>query len=353
MSTGTLTPTDRPDAGMGLAGEKLPRWMLPMVGVGSVLVTLGLFAVTGLQGRAGFLVVTVLVYLVGQSLASFRVEGRRRAIDRLATTAIYSAFVIAIIPLVSVLATVIRKGAKVLNVTFLTHSQRGIGPTDTGGGIYHGIIGSLEIALVTSLISIPIAVLVAVYLVEYGRGTLAKLVTFFVDVMTGIPSIVAGLFIYVVWILTLHMQRSGFPAALALSILMIPVVVRSTEEMLKLVPNELRESSLALGVPRWRTILKVVIPTALPGIITGIMLGVARVIGETAPLLLLTGFTQSINQNMFSGPIAALPTIIYDQAQRPSQIAIDRAWGTALVLIVIVMILNLVARVIARMTRVR
>ena len=134
---------------------------------------------------------------------------------------------------------------------------------------------------------------------------------------------------------------------------MIPVVVRSTEEMLKLVPNELRESSLALGVPRWRTILKVVIPTALPGIITGIMLGVARVIGETAPLLLLTGFTQSINFNLFSGPIAACPRIIFDQAGRPSQIAIDRAWGTALVLILIVMILNLVARVIARMTRVR
>jgi phosphate transport system permease protein len=353
MSTGTLTPTDHPDSDMDLAGAQLPRWMLPVVGVAAVLVTLGLFAATELQGRAGFLLVVVLVYLVGQSLASFWVEGRRRAVDRLATTAVYSAFVIALIPLVSVLATVISKGAKVLNATFLTHSQRGIGPNDTGGGIYHGIIGSLEIALVTSLISIPIALLVAVYLVEYGRGTLAKLVTFFVDVMTGIPSIVAGLFIYVVWILTLHFQRSGFPACLALSILMIPVVVRSTEEMLKLVPNELRESSLALGVPRWRTILKVVIPTALPGIITGIMLGVARVIGETAPLLLLTGFTQSINQNLFSGPIAALPTIIYDQAQRPSQIAIDRAWGTALVLIVIVMILNLIARVVARMTRVR
>ena len=353
MATDTLAHTGASDSGLGLRGEKLPRWALPALMVGSALLTLGLFAVTEMQGRADYLVVFVIVYIVAQTAASFVVEGRRRAVDRFATTAVYTAFVLAIIPLVSVLATVISHGAKVLNAAFLTHSQRGIGPTDAGGGIYHGIIGTLEIALITSILSIPIALLVAVYLVEYGSGTLAKLVTFFVDVMTGIPSIVAGLFIYVVWILSLGFHRSGFPACLALSILMIPVVVRSTEEMLKLVPNELRESSLALGVPRWRTILKVVIPTALPGIITGIMLGVARVIGETAPLLLLTGYTQSINFNPFSGPIASLPLIIFDQAGRPSQIQVDRAWGTALVLILIVMILNLAARFVARMTRVR
>jgi phosphate transport system permease protein len=353
MAADMLTPTETPGSGLGLRGEKLPRWAIPAILVGSALVTLVLFAVTGLQGRGGYLIVLVLLYLLAQTVASFVVEGRRRAVDRFATTAVYTAFVLAMIPLVSVLATVISHGSKVLRLNFFLHSQKGIGANDTGGGIYHGIIGTLEIAFITSLISIPIAVLVAVYLVEYGHGLLARMVTFFVDVMTGIPSIVAGLFIYVVWILTLHFQRSAFPACLALAILMIPVVVRSTEEMLKLVPNELRESALALGVPRWRTILKVVIPTALPGIITGIMLGVARVAGETAPLLLLTGFTQSINFNPFSGPMASLPIIIFDQAGRPSQTAIDRAWGTALVLILIVMILNLAARLVARMTRVR
>ncbi|HTY72481.1 MAG TPA: phosphate ABC transporter permease PstA [Actinomycetes bacterium] len=354
MATDTQSPTGHPDSDLRLSGQRLPRWAVPATAAGSVVLTLAVFALTPLQGRADFLVAVGIVFLLGQTAASFLVEGRRHAVDRLATNVVYTCFVLAIIPLVAVIVTVLVHGLKVVNLTFLTHSQRNIGPTDTGGGVYHAIIGTLEIAFVTSLISIPIAVLVAVYLVEYGgRGLLARLVTFFVDVMTGIPSIVAGLFIYVVWILTLGFQRSGFPACLALAILMIPVVVRSTEEMLKLVPNELRESSLALGVPKWRTILRVVIPTALPGIITGIMLGVARVAGETAPLLLLTGYTQSINFNLFSGPMAALPTLIFDQAGRPSQSAVDRAWGAALVLIVIVMLLNLVARVIARLTRVR
>ena len=314
--------------------------------VGSVLVTLGLFAVTGLAGsRRLSWSSSCCVYLVGQTVASFLVEGRRRAVDRFATTAVYTAFVLAIIPLVSVLATVISQGCKVLNAEFLTHSQRGIGPNDTGGGIYHGIIGTLEIALVTSLISIPIAVLVAVYLVEYGRGILAKLVTFFVDVMTGIPSIVAGLFIYVVWILTLHFQRSGFPACLALSILMIPVVVRSTEEMLKLVPNELRESSLALGRPALADDPQGRHPDRPPRDHHRHHVGCGprhRRDGSAAAAHRVHPVDQ---HEPVLGTDRACPLIIFDQAGRPSQTAIDRAWGTALVLIVIVMILNLVARV--------
>jgi phosphate transport system permease protein len=265
-----------------------------------------------------------------------------------------STFVIAMIPLASVVVTVLGRGGSLINGTFLTHSLRNIGPTDTGGGVYHAMVGTLEQAAVTSLISIPIAVLVAVYLVEYGgRRRLARTVTFFVDVMTGIPSIVAGLFIFTFWILALGFQRSGFAATLALAILMIPTVVRSTEEMLKLVPNALREASFALGIPRWRTILRVVIPTALPGIVTGVMLGVARVTGETAPLLLLTGATDSINFNLFSGPQEALPLLIFDQAGRPTDQAVARAWGAALTLIALVMLLNLIARVVARFTRVR
>ena len=161
------------------------------------------------------------------------------------------------------------------------------------GGIYHAIVGTVQQVGIATLIAVPLALLAAIYLVEYGRGRLAKTISFFVDVMTGLPSIVAGLFIYTLCILTLGGSFAGIYGALALAILMLPVVVRSTEEMLKLVPNELRESSYALGVARWRTILKIVVPTALPGIMTGIMLGVARVTGETAPLLLTTFFTTS------------------------------------------------------------
>lgn len=162
-----------------------------------------------------------------------------------------------------------------------------IADAETGGGIYHAIVGTLEQVGLATLMAVPIGLLTAVYLVEYGTGKLAKAVTFFVDVMTGIPSIVAGLFIFSFWIMILGFQPSGFAGALALAILMMPVVVRSTEEMLKLVPNELREASLALGVPKWRTILKVVLPTSVGGITTGVMLAVARVAGETAPVLLL------------------------------------------------------------------
>ncbi len=338
---------------LGLVVATLPRWAPAALLAAAAAVAALLALLTPLQGTAGTLLATLAAYVVLQTALSFSVEGRRHAVDRLFTTLVYSAFALALIPLVSLAATVLSRGGGVVTLNFLTHSLRNIGPHDAGGGVYHGIVGTLEQGIVTSAISIPVALLVAVYLVEYGRGRLAAAVTFFVDVMTGIPSIVAGLFVFTVWILALGFRRAGFPAAMALSILMIPTVVRSTEEMLKLVPNELREASFALGIPRWRTILKIVLPTAMPGIITGVMLGVARVIGETAPLLLLIGATDSINPNLFAGPQAALPMIIYDQAGRPSDQAVARAWGAALVLIAIVMLLNLIARAVARLTRVR
>jgi phosphate transport system permease protein len=222
--------------------------------------------------------------------------------------------------------------------------------TEPGGGIYHAILGTLEQVGIATVIAVPIGVLTAIYLVEYGRGKLAKAVTFFVDVMTGIPSIVAGLFILSLWILILDMGYSGFAGSMALAILMIPVVVRSTEEMLKLVPNELREASLALGVPKWRTIIKVVLPTSIGGITTGIMLAIARIAGETAPVLLLVWVTNLINANPFKDPQASLPMYIYLQFINSGGqgAAYDRAWAAALTLIAFIMILNLVARGIAR-----
>lgn len=278
----------------------------------------------------------------------------RKVKDRIVQILVYVAFLLAVIPLLSVLWTVLSKGIKRFDLDFFTHSMNGIGSTarDTGGGAYHAIIGTVEQVALASIIAIPIGVLTAVYLVEYGRDSkLSRLVSFFVDVMTGLPSIVAGLFILAFWLLLLGFDFSGFAGSLSLSILMMPTVVRSAEEMLKLVPNDLREASYALGVPRWRTICFVVLPTALTGIITGVMLAIARVMGETAPLLLTIFVSNAINNNPFEGPQMALPVFIFDQASRPNDAAINRAWAAALTLIVLIMLLNLVARVIARVRK--
>lgn len=272
----------------------------------------------------------------------------RRVKDRIVQCLVYLAFALAVVPLISVLWLVIQNGLARLDLEFLTHSMRGIGARDAGGGAYHAIIGTLEQVLLASAIAVPIGVLTAIYLVEYGNGgRLSRTISFFVDVMTGVPSIVSGLFIFAFWILFLGIPFSGFAGALALSILMMPTVVRSAEEMLKLVPNDLREAAYALGVPKWRTILKVVLPTAFTGIVTGVMLAIARVAGETAPLLLTVFFTDSINNDPFNGPQMGLPLYVFDQAARPNDTAIDRAWAGALTLILIVMLLNLVARLIA------
>ncbi|WP_066950671.1 phosphate ABC transporter permease PstA [Microtetraspora fusca] len=272
----------------------------------------------------------------------------RRVKDRVVQALVYLAFAIAVVPLLSVLWLVVKNGLARFDLEFLTHSMRNIGARDAGGGAYHAIIGTLEQVLLASLIAVPIGLLTAVYLVEYGAGgRLARWISFFVDVMTGVPSVVSGLFVLAFWVLALGMPFSGFAGAMALSILMMPVVVRSAEEMLRLVPNDLREASYALGVPKWRTIVKVVLPTAFTGIVTGVMLAVARVAGETAPLLLTVFFTDSINNDPFSGPQMGLPLYVFDQAGRPTDTAIDRAWTGALTLILIVMLLNLVARLIA------
>lgn len=283
-----------------------------------------------------------------------RPGGRRRFTDSTATVLVWTAFLISLVPLIWILWTVVSRGASLLLTSeWWTNSQRGITARRVGGGAYHAILGTLEIALVTTVIAVPIAIFTAIYLVEYGRGRLAKLISFMVDILTGIPSIVAALFIYAVWITTLGRSRVGLAASLALALLMIPVVVRSTEEMLKLVPNELREASYALGVPKWKTITRIVLPTAASGIITGILLGLARVMGETAPLIILAPYTSSINTNLLEGNIAALPTLIYENFGEPLKPAVDRLWGAALTLILIVLLLNLAGRVVARFSAVR
>lgn len=278
---------------------------------------------------------------------------RRKTSNTLATIFVWFAFLLALLPLYSVLSFTVSQGIKRFDWNFLTHSMKNVGPLDKDGGAYHAIIGTLEQVGLASLVAIPLGLLCAIYLVEYGRGKLRAAIRFFVDVMTGIPSIVAGLFVYAFWVLALKQGFSGLAAAMALAILMLPTVIRSSEELLMLVPQALREAGLGLGLPRWRVVISLVLPTAISGIVTGIMLAIARVIGETAPLLLTCLGLDSVNNNPFDGQQSGLGLYVFGQAQRPAHVAIDRAWAGALTLILVVMLLSLIARLIARRTAIR
>ena len=285
-----------------------------------------------------------------------RPSGPRTVKNALAYVYVTLAAVLAVIPLVWVLYTVISKGARlVFTSTWWTQSQRGITPREEGGGAYHAIVGTIEIGLICAAIAVPLGVLGAILLIEYARGTkVARAVSFTVDILSGIPSIVAALFIYALFITIFGAGRSVFAVGMALVLLMLPVVLRSTEEMLKLVPDSLREASYALGVPKWKTIAKVVIPTAFGGISTGVMLGLARVMGETAPLLILVSYAVGINFNPFSDTMGALPTMINSgRDQAPTLPGYERVWAAALTLIIIVMFLNLLARAIARASKLK
>jgi phosphate transport system permease protein len=288
------------------------------------------------------------------SLAPSQGLAGRAARNTVATVVVVLAFVIAVIPLVWIIVTVLQKGAALLpDASWWLNSQRGITPRVAGGGAYHAIIGTILQALATAVIAVPIGIFAAILLVEYSASRLARVVSFTVDILSGLPSIVAALFVYAFWITTLGFSRSGFAVSLALVLLMIPVIVRSTEEMLKLVPNELREASFALGVPKWKTIVRIVLPTAFSGIVTGVLLGLARIMGETAPLLILVGYSQSINTNLFSGNMAALPLMINNDRQQALAPAVERVWAAALTLVLLVLVLNIAGRLVARFSSVK
>jgi len=330
--------------------KRLPRWAPAAVFAAAAggAVLLGL--VTALNVPL-LVIYTVVLGTVALYSLSRRVEGSRTATDRLVTCVVVSAFGVAMVPLVSLVIEVVGQGIRRLDGEFFHASLVGI--VGDGGGAYHAIMGTLIITALATLISVPIGLLTAIYLVEYGTGRLKRAITFLVDVMTGIPSIVAGLFAYALFAAFLGPGvRLGIAGAVALSVLMIPVVVRSSEEVLKLVPNELREASYALGVPKWRTIVKVVVPTAIAGLGTGVTLAIARVVGETAPLLVTVGITNATNVDPFDGRMATLPVYAYYQLTQPGvppDFAIDRAWTAALLLIALVMALNVVARLISRL----
>ena len=336
----------------------LSRWIVIALFVSGMAISCAIAAVTASGTEVnvlGVVVVGLVIFGVLTVGLSWATEGRRKAVNRAMAGLITSAFGLALIPLVSLVWTVATLGVARFDSQFFSSSMRNV--VGAGGGALHAIIGTLEITLIAALISIPIGLLTSIYLVEYGRGRnrFSRWVTTMVDVMTGIPSIVAGLFAFAMFSLFFGPGvRMGFAGAVALSVLMIPVVVRSSEEMLRLVPNELREASLALGVPKWLTILRVVLPTSVGGLVTGIMIAIARVIGETAPLLIVAGFTQSMNYNPFNERMMTLPVFVYNSYSSQgmdAQAYLDRAWAGALTLIIIVMLLNLGARIVSRVLR--
>lgn len=333
-----------------LQKPRLPRLAPAVTVVAAGIISLVAGRIMG-WSPAGSVAVFALGAVTCLYLWSRIVEGPRAATDRLVTSLIWVSLGLAMIPLVSLLASVIIQGAPQINGRFLTWSMRNV--VGEKGGIAHAIWGTVLITLAATVISVPIGLLTAVHLVEYaGNSRLGRWIRFLVDVMTGIPSIVAGLFAFALFALVFGPSvRMGLGGAVALSLLMIPIVVRSGEEMLKLVPNELREASYALGVPKWRTITRVILPTASSGIITGVTLAIARIIGETAPLLIIAGYTDSVNTNLFSDRMMTLPVFIYYNITKTSpdaELLAQMAWGAAFVLTLIVLALNIIARLAGR-----
>lgn len=360
--------------------RRLPWYHLIFTGLAGLLVAVAALAIFDALSVASAIMLGFLLHLLFGWGYSLLREGPRWAMDRLMTLLVIGAFAIAMFPLLSLLWEVISRGltraiaAKPTPFSFWSEDMSGIIGGADAGGVFHAIVGTLLITLWASIISIPVGLFTAIFLVEYAdqgwKRTLGRGVTFLVDVMTGIPSIVAGLFGLALFIAFMPDQsvRMGIMGAVALSLLMIPTVVRNSEEMLRLVPMDLREASYALGVPKWLTIVKVVLRTAIAGLTTGITLAIARVIGETAPLLLTVGMVTSVNWNMFDGRMATLPTFINQQYRNGNANCmnetvtnpvnqevyacsittnIDRAWAAAFTLIVIVMVLNIAARLVS------
>ena len=278
----------------------------------------------------------------------------RRIKNKIAATFFLISFGIALVPLIWVLWVVVERGGyAITRPGWWSHSLRGVLPEQFSGGVYHALYGTVVQAAVAAIIAVPLGFMTAVYLAEYRSGRLAKFTTFMVDVLAGLPSIVAALFIFSLWIATMGFEQSAFAVSLALVLLMLPVVVRSSEEMLRLVPHDLREASYALGIPKWKTIMRIVVPVAMPGIITGVLLSIARVMGETAPVLVLVGYSRSINFDIFNGNMASLPLLIYSELNNPEHAGFMRVWGAALTLIIVVAVVYLVAALANRLITIR
>lgn len=321
-------------AGSGLSGASL-TWLL--------------FRLTPLQGGFGFVLCAFAAFATVFWLIVRELEGPVAAVDKVVTVVMAASAIGVLVPLAIIVVFVTGRGISALRPTFFVKTLESVGPLDpaTAGGGLHAIVGTFEQVGMAFLISVPLALMVAIYLNEIG-GRAARPVRFVVDAMSGVPSIVAGLFIYAVWLVQLGNTFSGLAGALALSVLMLPTVIRTSEEMLRIVPDGLREASLALGTSEWRTVARVVLPTARTGLITASILGVARAIGETAPLIMTSFGSSILNLSPVKGAQGSLPLFIFTAIRSPQQSQIDRAWTGALVLIVLVLVLFTLARVLGR-----
>lgn len=286
-------------------------------------------------------------------LARFAVSPRRRRADRFAHRFVLAGTLIALVPLVLVVYFLLSKGLAAWSPSFFTTDPTGntFFKNSDIGGIKSAILGTIEMVALASAIAVPIGIGVAVWLVEYGKGSrFAQLVRFFVDVLTGVPSIVFGLFVYIALVVGTGSSFAGYKGSLALALLMLPVVTRSAEVILLLVPDSLRESALALGAARWKVIFSVVLPTAMSGLVTGVLLAVARAAGETAPLLFTAAATNKTNYDLGQF-MNSLPVQIYSDVTSPTQSVVNRAWGAALALVTLILLVNLLARLVSRRSR--
>lgn len=314
----------------------------------AIFLTPVLLNLTPLNGKLGGALIFVVLATVGNIVLSIMRQGVKTISSSIAASLIYLATALVLLPLASVLYTVVMKGKDAVRLNTFTQDMRFSQPDAafTDGGALHAILGTFEIVLIATIICVPLGVLTALYLTEI-KGRFESFVRFLVQAMSGVPSIVAGLFIYTVLIVTLGAKYSAFAGSLALSILMLPTVARTSEEVLKLIPNDLREAGVALGATQWRTVAMVVVPAARSGILTAVILGIARVAGETAPLLLTILGNTSTQLNPFSGPVAALPLYTFSLMKTGLNIAITRAWGGALILLTLVLILFITARLLS------
>lgn len=325
----------------------LQRFIDVLVVVVSVIAAYSFVAITPLKGKLAYAGMTFVFYLVIATLYRGITSGSASVKNTVVQGFFTAAMLIALMPIVSIIFTVVHKGAKGLSLSLFTHDMSMTTPTDplSSGGLLHAITGTLTLVIVSLILSVPIGILTALYLTEI-KGSLTRPIRFLVQAMSGVPSIVAGLFILSAVLYPITKQYSGFMGSLALTILMIPTIAKTSEEVLKLIPNDLREAGVALGGTQWRTVAMIVLPAARSGLVTAMILGIARIAGETAPLLLLTGGGDRVNPNPFSGPIGSLPYYIWKSFNAGSPEAVTRAWAGLLVLLLIVFVLFTTARLV-------
>jgi phosphate transport system permease protein len=277
---------------------------------------------------------------VRRTLTRTAADRRRSLVDRFFRTLALAAAIACVIPLAAIVIFVTLKGIGAISVDLLTKAPKALG---TGGGAAAAILGTIQLVALATVMAVPIGILAGVYVNEFGGRRSARLIRFSADVLTGVPSIIIGIFVFTILVLPFH-QYNAFAGAVSLALIMIPVIMRTTEEILRIVPGTLREASLALGVPVWRTVISVVIPTGLAGILTGVMLAVARAMGETAPLLFTALGSRLINVGDWGRPMDAMPLFIYTNARQPYQALNDQAWGVAFLLLLFVLTINVLVR---------